>query len=80
MEHEASLKQAVCELLAQVCPSEQALRPGTDLLESGALDSLALIQLLEGLEDMGYEISPTQVDRNAFRTPEGITALCLALE
>ena len=47
-----------------------------DLLERELLDSLGLIELLEGLEDLGIEIQPTQTPRDAFRTVEGILALC----
>lgn len=74
---EEALRGAVCRIVADACGSAGALRPGLDLLESGMLDSLALIELLDALADLGYEISPTQVDRNAFRTVEGIVALCL---
>jgi len=73
-----TLEDKLRALLAEVCGSEEVLQPGVDLLDSGALDSLAFIELLDGLADMGYEIAPTQVDRNAFRTVEGIAALCRA--
>ena len=36
----------------------------------------AFITLLDGLEDMGVEIQPTQVEREAFRTAAGIVELC----
>ena len=42
---------------------------------TGLLDSLAFITLLEGLEDLGITLQPTQIDRACFRTPEGILAL-----
>ena len=47
-----------------------------DLLEQGFLDSLALIELLEGLEDMGICIQPTQIPKERLRTVEGILSLC----
>ena len=64
------------DLLVQVCGTQDALRPGADLLEEGILDSLAMIDLLEGLEDLGIELQSTQVPRSAFRTVESILALC----
>lgn len=70
------LKQAIEQLLVDACGTSDALLPGTDLLDSGLLDSLGLISLLDGLEDLGFEIQPTQVDRNCFRTVEGILSLC----
>lgn len=64
------------DLLVQVCGTREALRPGADLLEEGILDSLAMIDLLEELEDLGIQIRPTRVPRDAFRTVEGILTLC----
>lgn len=75
---EKELEQAVKKLLVEACSSRRVLEPGIDLLESGLLDSLVLITLLDGLEDMGIEIQPTQVDRNCFRSIEGILQLCRA--
>ncbi|WP_186567609.1 phosphopantetheine-binding protein [Lawsonibacter celer] len=70
------LETQVRELIAAACGTREALEPGTDLLERGLLDSLGLITLLEDLEDLGIEIQPTQVPREAFRTVDGILALC----
>ena len=72
---EDQFEEKMRRLLADACGSEAALREGTDLLETGLLDSLALITLLDGLEDMGVEIQPTQVEREAFRTAAGIFEL-----
>ena len=52
---EKELEQAVKKLLVEACSSRRVLEPGIDLLESGLLDSLGLITLLDGLEDMGIE-------------------------
>ena len=73
---EKELEQAVKKLLVEACSSRRVLEPGIDLLESGLLDSLGLITLLDGLEDMGIEIQPTHVDRSCFRSVEGILQLC----
>ena len=70
-----TLEQTVRALLVQACGTQEVLRPGADLLEEELLDSLAMIELLEGLEDHGIVIQPTQVPRDSFRTLEGILAL-----
>ena len=69
--NDMQLEQAVKSLLVEACGSEQALEDGVDLLES-----LGFISLLDGLEDIGISIQPTQVDRNEFRTLDGILNLC----
>ena len=71
-----NLEERVRELIADSCGTREALEPGVDLLAGELLDSLGLIQLLEGLEDLGIELQPTQVPRSAFRTVESILALC----
>lgn len=38
-----------------------------DLIESGILDSLAIINLLSYLEDMGLDVSITRIDKKIFR-------------
>lgn len=47
-----------------------------DLLATGLLDSLALITLPDGLEDLGIVLQPTQLGRDALRTPEKILHAC----
>lgn len=73
-----SLEERVLELLAECCGTREALEPGVDLLERDLLDSLGMITLLEGLEDMGVELRPTRLPRDAFHTAESILALCRA--
>lgn len=71
------IKTQVTELLARVCG--EPLICGDDsfeLLDSGLLDSLAMITLLAELEDtLGVEIPPSQVSRECWRTPKSIVAL-----
>ena len=74
--NDMQLEQTVKNLLVEACGSEQALEDGVDLLESELLDSLGFISLLDGLEDIGISIQPTQVDRNEFQTLDGILNLC----
>ena len=69
------MEKQVKKILAEVCGSEDALNPNIDLIESGLLDSLAFINLLTELEDIGITIYPTQVDKNNFRTVDSIINL-----
>jgi acyl carrier protein len=46
-----------------------------DLIESGLLDSLAIIELFTRLEEEGLDIPITRIDRNRLRTADGIHAL-----
>ncbi len=74
------MEQHIKDILVDICGSEQVLEDGVDLLDSGLLDSLAFISLLMALEDEGIDIQPTQVDRNCFRTVEGIIDLVKKLQ
>lgn len=66
----------VISLLSEFCEHDEPITPDTELLESGLLDSLAFIELLNALEDMGAEIQPTQYPRSAFSTPRSIFEMC----
>ena len=68
------MKEEIRGILIKVC-GEGADADGLDLIESGLMDSLAIIELLNELEDIGIEIQPTEVDRNAFATFSGILAI-----
>ena len=74
------MEQHIKDILVDICGSEQVLEDGVDLLDSGLLDSLAFISLLMALEDEGIDIQPTRVDRNCFRTVEGIIDLVKKLQ
>ena len=62
-------------LLFEICEDERVYDPGIDLMESGLMDSYAMIELFAILEDQGIEIQPTRIDRNMLRTVEGIKQL-----
>lgn len=62
--------------LYEFCEPEQPILPDTELLESGLLDSMAFIELLDALADRGCELQPTRCPRSAFSTPESIVKLC----
>ena len=62
-------------LLREVCGDPAAGEDGVDLIESGLLDSLAVIELFTRLEEEGVVLIPTRVDREKLRTAAGIEDL-----
>ena len=70
-----NLEDAVRDLLVRACGTRRVLLPGADLLEEELLDSLAFIELLEGLEDLGIFLQPTRIPKDRFRTVDSILAL-----
>ena len=70
------MEDKIKEIILSVCGGD-AFEEGVDLIESGILDSLAFIELLSEFEDIGIEIQPTRVDKNEFRTVDGIVKLAL---
>ncbi len=62
----------VKKILYEICEDENVYNSDFDLIESGLLDSLAMIELFTKLEDEGVEIQPTRIDRKKLRTPRGI--------
>lgn len=56
------------KLLVEICEDEHVLDEGIDLIESGYLDSFAIIELLSAFEDEGIEIHLTQMDRKVFHS------------
>lgn len=62
----------VKKILYEICEDENVCNSDFDLIESGLLDSLAMIELFTKLEDEGVEIQPTRIDRKKLRTPRGI--------
>lgn len=71
------MEEQILAMLAEVCDTPEIMtNPQLDLLDSELLDSLALILLLNQLEDEFYlEIQPTQVPRERWRTPASIIHL-----
>ncbi|MFA5657744.1 MAG: phosphopantetheine-binding protein, partial [Oscillospiraceae bacterium] len=63
----------VLKILDYVCDSAEPLKVDTELLDSGLLDSLAMIELFNELEDVGINLQPTMMDRESFRTPAAIS-------
>lgn len=65
----------ISRLLFELTEDERVFDPDYDLIESGALDSLAFIELFSRLEDEGIELQPTRIDRSELRTPASIVRL-----
>ena len=65
----------VKNLLYTVCGDRAVYQDGIDLIDSGLLDSLAVIELFNALEDEGIELQPTRMDRTKLRTVAGIEEL-----
>lgn len=70
-------REQLLEILTESCGRPKPpIRPETDLLDSGLLDSLALIELLEGIEDrFGIILEPTRIPRERWRSPSSILRL-----
>ncbi len=65
----------VKKLLYELCEDERVFDPEIDLIESGLMDSFAMIELFTALEDEGIELQPTRIDRNLLRSVKGIETL-----
>ena len=71
------MEDQILKIIQTIGNNGEHVGPDQELLESGILDSLAFIMLLEKISDRwGIEIQPTQVEREAFRTAAGIVELC----
>ena len=65
----------VADLLYEVCENKDIYKPGIDLVNSGLLDSFALIELFAKLEDYGVKLEPTRINRDKLRSIKGIEEL-----
>lgn len=65
----------IYDILYEICGDNRVYNPDCELVESGLLDSYAVIELLSRLEDEGIEINPARVDRSLLKTPAGIAKL-----
>lgn len=65
----------VYKILYNLCENEAVYNPDSELIDSGILDSYALMELFAILEDEGIVIHPTRIDRNLLKTPAGIVKL-----
>lgn len=65
--------QMVLDILNNVLP--QRVTPETELIESGLLDSMAVMQLFTELDFMGCDLQPSRVSRSALSTPKKIAEI-----
>lgn len=65
----------IYDLLYEICGDKRVYSPDCELIESGLLDSYAVIELFSRLEDDGIEINPARIDRSLLKTPAGIAKL-----
>ena len=65
----------VKKILLELIGDEAFLDSGCELIESGLLDSLAMIELLDALIDEGVELQITRIDREMLKTPALIQKL-----
>ena len=70
----------VKSLLYELCEDERVFDPEIDLIESGLLDSFAMIELFSALEEEGIELQPTRIDRSLLRSVKGIESLIASAE
>ncbi len=61
--------------LKEVCELDYIPSDDCELLESGILDSYALIELVSALEDEGIEIHLTRIDKELLKTPASLQRL-----
>ena len=63
------------EMLCEICETDKVRDRNIDLIESGILDSYAIIELFTRLEDEGLELQITRIDRKLLHTVKGIETL-----
>ncbi len=62
-------------LLLEICDDPRVEEPGINLVETGIMDSYAMIELFAFLEEEGIQLQPTRIDRTKLQTVEGIEEL-----
>ena len=65
----------VSKILFEICDDNNVYNPNFDLIDSGLLDSYAVIELFSTLEDLGITLHPTKINRELLRTPGSIQKL-----
>lgn len=62
----------VLKILNNICELNEPILDDTELLDSGLLDSLAMIELFNELEDIGVEIQPTKISKSQLKNAKSI--------
>lgn len=65
----------VNKFICEICGLDEPLKDDEELIESGILDSLAIIELISALEEEDIVIHLTRIDRNMLRTVSSINQL-----
>ncbi len=65
----------VNSFICEICGLSEPLDPNQELIESGILDSLAIIELFSALEDEDIIIHLTRIDRSRLQTVASIEKL-----
>lgn len=58
----------VNKFICEICGLDEPFDENEELIESGILDSLAIIELVSALEDEDIIIHLTRIDRNRLKT------------
>ena len=76
MAGDEEMSARILEILRRVAESDEVLHnPNLRLYDSGLLDSLGTVNLMAALADeLGVEVSPAELDRDAWATPRLLTA------
>ena len=65
----------IYDILYSICEDKRVYEKDFDLIDSGLMDSFALIELFTILEDNGIVIHPTRIDKSKLRTSGKIETL-----
>lgn len=68
------------KVLVDICGDSDVLKDDIDLIEEGYLDSYAIIELFQTLEDEKVDIFPTQIKKDDLRSLKGIMKIKKTLE
>lgn len=69
------IRMDVNKFICEICGLDEPLKDDEELIESGILDSLALIELISALEEEDIVIHLTRIDRNRLKTVSSINRL-----
>lgn len=65
----------VNKFICEICGLDEPLKDDEELIESGILDSLAIIEIISALEEEDVVIHLTRIDRNMLKTVSSINRL-----
>lgn len=77
---DTSLSDRVLAIVAEVAEADEVrTNPNINLFETHLVDSIKMVELIMLLSDrLGLEISPAELDRDQWSTPEKIVQYCEA--